>query len=93
MTQDQSWTFQCQAMMDFMLEHRRRPSKHRLEEHQMLNWFKQQKKMLAKGKLKPERVERFMRLLALADQCLRKNQYSMRKSVVPSLNRAVDVAI
>ena len=43
----------------------------------MLNWFKQQKKMLAKGKLKPERVERFMRLLALADQCLRKNQYSM----------------
>ena len=76
MTQDQLWTSNYQMMMDFMEEHHRRPSKHRLEEHRMLYWFKQQKKTLANGKLKSERMERFLRLLALADQFRRKNQYS-----------------
>lgn len=40
MTQDERWQRQYEEMMSFMESYHRRPSKHRLEEHDMLNWFK-----------------------------------------------------
>ena len=40
MTQDERWLRQYEEMMTFMETNHRRPSKHRLEEHDMLNWFK-----------------------------------------------------
>ena len=45
-------------MREFILKNKRNPSKHRIEEHDMLNWVKQQRKLLNAGKLKAERVER-----------------------------------
>ena len=56
MTQDELWKQNYRTFIDFMTTQKRRPSKHRLEEHQMLNWLKYQKKSLAQGKLKPERA-------------------------------------
>ena len=47
MTQDVRWQAQYDQMMAFMKENHRRPSKHRLEEHDMLNWYKHTKKMIA----------------------------------------------
>ena len=44
MTQDERWQQQYEQMMAFMNENHRRPSKHRLEEHDMLNWYKATKK-------------------------------------------------
>ena len=41
--------------MDFMEKNHRNPSRHRLEEHDMLNWVKQQRKLKNKGELKAER--------------------------------------
>jgi hypothetical protein len=41
----------------------------------MLNWLKQQRKLHNAGKLKPERVERFRKLLELVELYKRKNQY------------------
>ena len=41
----------------------------------MLNWVKQQRKLLNAGTLKPERVERFMELLALMEEYKRVNQW------------------
>lgn len=79
MTQDDLWELNYLDIMGFMTEQKRRPSKHRLEEHQMLNWLKYQKKRLAMGRLKPNRIERFNRLLTVAEQYLRKNQYAYRK--------------
>ncbi len=64
-----------------MTTQKRRPSKHRLEEHQMLNWLKYQKKSLAQGKLKPERAKLLEELLRLSDQYLRKNQYSYAHTI------------
>jgi hypothetical protein len=61
--------------MDFIETNHRNPSKHRLEEHDMLNWLKQQRKLHNAGKLKPERVERFRKLLELVELYKRKNQY------------------
>ena len=57
MTQDEKWQIQYDQMMEFMETNHRRPSKHRLEEHDLLNWFKHTKKMIAKGGYPPDRLE------------------------------------
>ncbi|MBQ7420139.1 MAG: hypothetical protein IJV17_05280 [Prevotella sp.] len=44
MTQEERWQQQYEQMMSFMETYHRRPSEHRLEEHDMLNWFKATKK-------------------------------------------------
>jgi hypothetical protein len=75
MTQDERWNLRYQEVMDFIETNHRNPSKHRLEEHDMLNWLKQQRKLNNAGKLKPERVERFRKLLELVELYKRKNQY------------------
>jgi len=75
MTQDERWQRQYERVMEFMKTNHRRPSKHRLEEHDMLNWLKHTKKQAAKGALTPERVEKFALLLEFADQYRRLNQY------------------
>ena len=61
--------------MDFMEKNHRNPSRHRLEEHDMLNWVKQQRKLKNKGELKAERVEKFKILMEMTEQYRRKNQY------------------
>lgn len=62
MTQDERWQQQYEQMMAFMNENHRRPSKHRLEEHDMLNWYKATKKRIAKGELSEDRLEKFKTL-------------------------------
>jgi hypothetical protein len=59
----------------FIEENKRNPSKHRIEEHLMLNWVKHQRKLVNSGKLKAERVEDFERLLTLCEEFKRINQY------------------
>ena len=44
--------------MEFIKTNKRNPSKHRIEEHDMLNWVKQQRKLMNAGKMKLERVEK-----------------------------------
>lgn len=75
MTQDEKWNIQYERMIAFMETNHRRPSKHRLEEHDLLNWFKYTKKQIAKGAYTPERVKKFSLLLEIADNYRRKNQY------------------
>ena len=58
-----------------MEKNHRNPSRHRLEEHDMLNWVKQQRKLKNKGELKAERVEKFRKLLEMTEQYRRKNQW------------------
>lgn len=76
MTQDERWEQQYEQIRAFMNEHHRRPSKHHIEEHLMLNWFKYNKKMMAKGLLPDDRMEKFEKLLEEADGLRRKNQYA-----------------
>ena len=75
MTQDEKWQLQYEQMMAFMETNHRRPSKHRLEEHDMLNWFKAQKKRIAKGDFPPKRLDRFNKLMEVANKYRRLNQY------------------
>ena len=55
--------------------HLRHPSRHRIEDHDMLNWLKANRKALNAGRMKPERLEMFRRLLSLMEEDKRKNQY------------------
>ena len=55
-------------------EHRN-PSKYRLEEHDMLNWIKHNRKLLNAGTLKAERIELFTQLLSKMENNKRVNQY------------------
>lgn len=75
MTQDERWPARYIEVMEFMETNHRNPSRHRIEEHDMLNWLKATRKKMNAGELKAERVEMFQKLLALAEEYKRKNQY------------------
>lgn len=75
MTQDERWNIRYQEVKDIIERNRRNPSKHRIEEHDMLNWLKANRKVLNAGEMKPDRVEKFKKLLELTEQYKRKNQY------------------
>ena len=75
MTQDERWQQQYEQMMAFMNENHRRPSKYRLEEHDMLNWYKATKKRIAKGELSEDRLEKFKTLQEVAEKYRRLNQH------------------
>ena len=75
MAQDEKWQAKYNEVMEFINTNHRNPSKHRIEEHNMLNWLKANRKLINAGALKPERVERFKELLALMERYKRINQY------------------
>ena len=75
MTQDERWGTRYKEVLDFIETNHRNPSKHRIEEHDMLNWLKANRKALNAGRMKPERLEMFRRLLLLMEEYKRKNQY------------------
>jgi hypothetical protein len=75
MDQDTRWLNKYQEVIGFIDTNQRNPSKYRIEEHDLLNWLKANRKILNAGKMKAERVERFSRLLELMEKYKRKNQY------------------
>ena len=75
MTQDEKWLMRYNEVKRFIEENKRNPSKHRIEEHDMLNWVKQQRKLVNAGTLKPERMEAFKRLMEIWEENKRKNQW------------------
>ena len=75
MTQDERWQKRYNEVIDFIETNKRNPSKHRIEEHDYLNWLKANRKALNAGKMKPERVEKFRKLLEMTEQYRRKNQW------------------
>lgn len=75
MNQDTRWLTRYNEVKSFIEANHRNPSKHRIEEHDMLNWVKANRKALNAGKLKDERVERFKELLELMEENKHVNQY------------------
>lgn len=75
MTQDEMWIEKWREVIDFMETNHRNPSKHRIEEHLMLNWIKYNRKLMNAGELKSERLEMFRELLAVGERYKHKNQY------------------
>ena len=75
MTQEDKWEAHYEEVKNFIETNKRNPSKHRIEEHDMLNWLKANRKAMNAGKMKPERVEKFRKLLELIEKNKRVNQW------------------
>ena len=75
MDQETRWLTRYNEVKSFIETNHRNPSKHRIEEHDMLNWVKANRKALNAGKLKPDRVEAFKRLMDIWEENRRVNQY------------------
>ncbi len=77
MTQEDKWRKNYTEVVRYMDTYHRNPSKHRVEDHLMLNWIKHQKKLMNKGELKPDRMEKFKSLLAKSESLKRVNQWEV----------------
>jgi len=75
MTQDERWLAKYNEIMAFIETNKRNPSKYRIEEHDMLNWLKANRKKMNTGELKEGRLSMFKELLSLVEEYKRKNQY------------------
>lgn len=75
MTQDERWFARYNEVKNFIETNKRNPSRHRIEEHDMLNWLKANRKHLNAGSLKPERIELFKQLLVVIEENKHVNQY------------------
>lgn len=75
MTQEEKWLERYNEVKSFIETNHRNPSKHRIEEHLMLNWLKANRKVMNKGEMKEERVERFRELMRLVEENKRVNQW------------------
>ncbi len=75
MTQDEKWHVRYQEVIGFIEANHRNPSRHRIEEHDHLNWLKANRKVMNAGNMKPERIEKFSKLLELTEKYKRKNQW------------------
>ena len=75
MTQDERWQVRFEEVKSFIESNHRNPSRHRIEEHLMLNFVKHNRKLMNKGEMKEERIERFKTLLAMMEEYKRVNQW------------------
>jgi hypothetical protein len=75
MTQDERWQKRYEEVVSFIKANHRNPSKYVDEERGLVNWCKQQRKLVNAGKMKEERVEMFEKLQALMEENKRVNQY------------------
>lgn len=73
---DDLWNRKWQAYMDFLDKHKRRPSKHYAEDMPLFDWFKHSKRLLNRGQMQPNRVEKFRLLLGEATDLQRINQHN-----------------
>ena len=75
MDQETRWLIRYKEVVSFIEANHRNPSKHRIEEHDMLNWVKAKRKVMNAGKMKLERVEKFERLMEMMEENKRVNQW------------------
>lgn len=75
MTQEEKWQSSYDELVVFLNENRRNIYKYSLEERRLYTWLKHNRKLMNAGELKPEREEKFRKLLEMTEQYRRVNQY------------------
>ena len=75
MTQEEKWNQRYDEVVEYMTTYHRNPSKHRPEDATLLNWMKQQRKLMNRGELRPDRMERFKTLQTKGERYKRENQW------------------
>lgn len=82
MKQDEIWQKKFEEVKSFIETNHRNPSKYDDTERGMyVNWLRHNRKLYNAGELKPERVEKFRKLLEMTEQYRRKNQYIWKAEV------------
>lgn len=75
MTQDERWMTRYKEVVSFVETNHRNPSKYIGAERVLVNWSKQQRKLMNAGELKEPRLEMFKKLIELSEKYRHKNQY------------------
>ena len=76
MTQDEKWITKYNEVNTFVVTNKRNPSRYDpMERGLYCNWLHHNRKQLNAGTLKPERVEKFKKLLERTEKYKRKNQW------------------
>lgn len=75
MYQETRWLTRYNEVKAFIETYKRNPSRHRIEEHDMLNWLKANRKQMNAGEMKEERIAEFKKLLELMEENKHVNQY------------------
>lgn len=75
MTQEERWHKRYEEVVGFIEVNKRNPSKYVGSERELVNWTKQQRKLMNAGELNKPRLSMFKELLALSEQYKRKNQW------------------
>ena len=75
MTQEERWMTKYNEVVRFIEANHRNPSKYVGSERELVNWTKQQRKLMNAGELKEPRIGVFKELLELSEMYKRVNQY------------------
>lgn len=76
MTQGEKWITKYNEVKTFIVTNKRNPSRYDpMERGLYCNWLHHNRKQMNAGTLKPERVEKFRKLLEMTEQYRRKNQW------------------
>ncbi len=75
MTQEERWQTKYDEVVGFIETNHRNPSKYVGEERGLVNWCKQQRKIINAGNMKVERLRLFEKLQALMEEYKRVNQW------------------
>jgi hypothetical protein len=75
MTQEERWLAKYYEVVEFINTNHRNPSRHRIEEHNILNWLKANRKKMNAGELPEPRLSKFKDLLALVEENKHVNQW------------------
>ena len=65
----------CMEIVSFIETNLRNPSKYVGAERELVNWMKQQRKLMNAGELTEPRLEMFKELIELSEKYRHKNQY------------------
>ena len=75
MTQEERWMKRYKEVVSFIETNHRNPSKYVGSERELVNWTKQQRKLMNAGELKEPRLGMFKDLLELSEKYKRVNQW------------------
>lgn len=75
MTQDERWMTRYKEVASFIETNHRNPSKYVGAERELVNWTKQQRKLMNAVELKEPRLGMFKELVVLSEKFKRKNLY------------------
>ena len=75
MMQEERWMTRYKEVVRFIETNHRNPSKYVGSERDLVNWMKQQRKLMNAGELKESRIGMFKELMELGERYKRKNQY------------------